>query len=66
MKSDSVLLKSVSALQSLFPGEDVESLPLTFAFGDPANSEKIKFEMATSFSGEESMTSANGGYDTGA
>ena len=51
--------------QAYFPLDKIESLPITFAFGEAVNSEKMKLEMSTSFNGEESMTGVNGGYDTG-
>ncbi len=51
--------------KTYFPPEEVPLLPITFAFGEPVNSDKMALEMSTSFSGEESMTGVNGGYDTG-
>lgn len=52
-------------VQAFFPGENVENLPITFAFGEPVNTGLFQLEMSTSFNGEESMTGVNGGYDTG-
>jgi len=55
----------MTTLQTLFPGEDLSLLPLTFHFGEPACQEQSQVEMATRFVGEESITHpVPGGYDT--
>lgn len=63
---EKVRSKLLNDLQSFFLGENEKNLPLTFAFGEPVNAERVAFEMATTFNGEETMTGVNGGYDTGA